>query len=704
MTASAAMKIRTDPAPTNKWFIAGTTYASIVFCGAAVYYGFSNENPVAHFQTAGIFLNLFAFAITGLIIFVFSYIETHEIKKTSILYHRMIFPIVVTLGSILFVVMMILTRIITDQFIFLIAGYITGAIAVVSYVGAGYLMYQLRDSESVHDFFRFAVAFWILACASISHILILPNPSSLWIISMSLMGISFLYANVATSYTYLLNVGVRKNLAYGVTIFLSALVVVPFVTARILDSIFLSTLFVEAGANVLIHFAAAILAGASAYAYHERIKYRSSPGQMWIVILLLYWSIAEVALILYGVLPGYPLGYVSKVPYVCGAMASAIVIPMSVRRTLNPQNQEKRNYTRIYSLTIFSSISMIIAGEILRNLILGIFGSSIATAASNAIMLSFSYISLFAILTYVLLLASASGGRLSFNSLGSGLIAVWVVITILKANYEAWTIGWWLAEITMILSIITFTLILVRLFIIDTNRAERRERRAIAFAHFLSEQIALRQTAAIDSLSRISMDATTGDSVLGSVSNAMSDISRANELSKYMEMFISGNEFEEGQIGPVSLRDSLYSALESAGLSSTRDSVQVGEGVQSIELKMEQDCTVQANSFLVDAFQYILEGISKRIGQFHDVSINIRENVDSSHYCICEMNMNIQVEEPDDMLGLFRRYVERGSLDAVELAYSKSIVRLLGGSMSLNAAITGNKIVSIVASIQLKKS
>ncbi|MCJ7817471.1 MAG: hypothetical protein MUP60_01355, partial [Candidatus Thorarchaeota archaeon] len=35
MTASSAMKIRTDPAPTNRWFIAGTTYASIVFCGAA---------------------------------------------------------------------------------------------------------------------------------------------------------------------------------------------------------------------------------------------------------------------------------------------------------------------------------------------------------------------------------------------------------------------------------------------------------------------------------------------------------------------------------------------------------------------------------------------------------------------------------------------------------------------------------------------
>ncbi|TFG97638.1 hypothetical protein E4H12_08105 [Candidatus Thorarchaeota archaeon] len=704
MTASAAMKIRTDPAPTNRWFIAGTTYASIVFCGAAVFYGFSNENPVAHFQTAGIFLNLFAFAITGLIMFVFSYIETHEIKKTSILYHRMVFPIVVTLGSILFVVMMILIRILTDQFIFLIAGYITGAIAVLSYASAGYLMYQLRDSESIHDFFRLGIAFWVLACASINHILILPNPSSLWIVSMSLMGISFLYANVATSYTYLLNVGVRKNLAYGVTIFLSALVVVPFVTARILDDIFLSTLFVEFGANVIIHFAAAILAGASAYAFHERIKYRPAPGQMWIIILLLYWTIAEIALIVLGILPGYPLGYVSSIPYVCGAFTSAIVIPMSVRRTLNPQNQQKRKYSRIYTLTILSSISIIIAGEMLRNLILGIFGPTIATAASNAIMLSFSYISLFAILTYVLLLASASGGRLSFNSLGSGLIAVWVVITILKANNEAWTIGWWLAEINMILTIIAFTLIMVRLFIIDTNRAERHEKRAIAFSHFISEQIALRQTAAIDSLSSISMDPTTGDSVLGSVSNAMSDISRANELSKFMEMFISGTEFEEGQIGPVSLRDSLYAALESAGLSSTKDAVQVGEGIQSIELKMEQDCTVQANSFLVDAFQYTLEGISKRIGKFHNVSINIIENADPNQYCMCEMNMDVHVEEPDNILGLFRRYVERGSLDAIELAYSKSIVRLLGGSMSLNAAITGNNIVSIIVSIQLKKS
>lgn len=345
-----------------------------------------------------------------------------------------------------------------------------------------------------------------------------------------------------------------------------------------------------------------------------------------------------------------------------------------------------------------------IIGEVIRNQILGIFGSATVSALSTAIMLSLSYVSLFAILTYVLLLSSISGGRLSFNSLGAGLISVWIIITIVKANYDVWTIGWWSAEIIMILSIITFTLIMVRLFIIDTIQAERREKRAIAFSQFLSEIISTHQTAAIDSLSNISMDATTGDTVLSAVSNAMSDISRANELSTHIETFISGEEFEDEQLGPISLRDSIYAALENAGLSSTADSIKVGDGVQSIELKMEQDCSIHANSFLVDAFQYILSGISKRIGSLNTLSINIDESNDPVHHCICEMKIDVHVEEPENILGLFERYVGRGSHDAVELAYSKRIIRLLGGTMSILATKSGEKSVSIIIGIQLRKS
>jgi hypothetical protein len=198
------------------------------------------------------------------------------------------------------------------------------------------------------------------------------------------------------------------------------------------------------------------------------------------------------------------------------------------------------------------------------------------------------------------------------------------------------------------------------------------------------------------------MNASIGDSVLRSVSTAMSDLSRANELSRYMEMFISEQKFEVGEIGHVSFRDSLYSALERTGLSSTN--VQIGKEVQSIELKMEQDCSVQANSFLSDAFQYILEGISKRIGQFQDLSINISESATRHNYCTCDMQMDIHVEEPNEILGLFERYIEGGPLEVVEIAYSKSIVSLLGGLISMSASKSGDNIVSIFVRIQLKMS
>ncbi len=705
MTASAVTKIRTDPSPTNRWFIAGTIYAAIIFSGAAIFYNFSNENPVAHYATSGVFLNLIAFATTGIFMLFFCLIERYEIKKTSILYHRMIVPVTVTISLFIFVTMLIGIRLVTNQSIFLIAGYITGTIAILSYLAAGYLMLSLRSSGSVHDTSRLALTFWLLAAASVNHTILLPSPSSMWILSISLMALAFLYANVATSYAFLLNVGVRKNLAYGVTIFLSALIVVPFLASRFMVVIFPVSIFIELGAKVTIHLAAAILAGASAYAFYERLRYRPSPGQRWIIFLLLYWMIAEVWLVFCHLSPSYQIVSESLVPYICGSIVSAIVLPMAVRSILRREPTENKRFHTFYASGLIGSALLIIVGEVLRSQLLLVLEIESIRAAGTSIMLSLSYFSLFVLLIYYLLLTSASGGRLSFNSLGTGLATIWVVVTILKANYATWTIGWWTAEIVMTLSIITFILILVRLYIIDTNRAEKREKRAVAYSRFLSEILSSHQTAAIDSLNDISIDSTASDSVLNSMSTAMSDISRVNELSKHIGTIIAGETFTQEQMEPVSLRDSIYSALKGAGVSPTKDSVKVGIGSQSIELRMEQDCTVLANSFLIDALQYILEGISKRIGNFDSVSISFKEECeDPNHQCICEINLDVQVEEPEKILGLFRRYVKRSSLDAVELAYSKLIVILLGGTMSWNATKSGEKSIVITASIQLQKA
>jgi hypothetical protein len=521
---------------------------------------------------------------------------------------------------------------------------------------------------------------------------------------MGLLIVSFLYANVAISYTFLQNVGVRRTIAYRTSIFLSIIVVVPFVAVRILDGLFPGTLFIDLGVKVVIHFLAAILVGTSAYVFYQRIKIRPSPGQIWIILLLLYWTVAELVLMSSHLIPGYGLVSETKIPYLWGAILSAILIPMSVRSTLHPNQTKERRLPPILALMVLLSALLLAVSEILRTYYISMTELALSSTINAGIMLSLSYLSMFAILMYVLLITSASGGNLSFDTLGASLAAVWVVITIIKTNYEVWTIGWWSAEIILLFSIIMFLIILIRFYFNDANRAMNRERTAVAFSSYLSSLISSHQRSAIDSLSDISMDATISDSTLTTISKAMSDISHANELSKHLDIFVSGKEFQKDQIEPISIRDSISSGLENAGLATSKDLVEVQEGGQSIELRMEKDCLVLGNSFLVDAFQNVLLGISRRIGHYDKVSIKIRDSYTDNSQCIVEMSLNVQVEDSDNVLGLFGRYIGEESLNAVEIAYSKRIITLLGGAMKLKASKIDDNMISIAIVIELQKA
>jgi len=704
MTASAVTKIRTDPSPSNKWFIAGTGYAAIIFCGAAILYTYFNDSPVAHADTSGVFLNLVAFVTTGIIMFMFSYIETHEVSKTSFLNSTLVIPAVIAIGTIVFVFMLVISRIITDQIIFLVAGYVIGSIAVVTYLAAGYLMFSLRKSESEHDTKRLALSFWLLAGASLNHTLILPAPSSLWVLSMGLLIIAFFYANIATSYTYLLNVGVQRTIAYVISIFLSIIVVIPFIAVRVFDSYFHGALIIDLGVKILIHLLAAILAGASAYVFYVRLRYRPSPGQIWIIMLLLYWTVAEFALMISHMIPGYGLVAETKIPYICGAIISAILIPMSVKSILNPYKMKERKLPPIFALTIVLSFSMLVVFEALRTYFISSIDLTLSSTIDTGIMLSLSYLSIFAILIYGLLVSSASGGRLSFDSLGAGLATIWIVVTIIKVNYEIWTIGWWSAEIMMVVSIIVFLLIVIKFYLTEANRSMKRESAAIAFSSYLSGLVASHQSEAIDSLSEIGKDTTISDYALNTVSKALSDISRANELTQHIGVFVSDDKFQEREIGPISIRDSLTSGLTRVGLTLAEDSVKVQEKGQSIELKMEKDCLVLGNSFLIDAFQKLLLGISRHIGHYDDVSIMIRDSKIDVSICVAEIKLNVHVEDSDNALGLFRRYIREGSLSAIEIAYSKRIFILFGGKMEIKAMKKDEKRISVEISIQLQKA
>jgi hypothetical protein len=699
-TTSAMNRIRTDPSPAHKIFVAGAIYASITFTGAAIFYIFNYEGVVIHSQTAGIFLNLVAYATTGLIMLFYSLWSQNPPKEDSIANSRFLIVIVVMISTAVFVLLMYVARLSLDQSIFLIAGYITGVTAILSYLIATITILKQTPSFTTHDSKRLGLVFALLAAASTIHTLILSSPSIFWMMSIALTAIAFFIAVVATGYPFLIDIGLDEKTAYGIVLTISALVFLPFLCAYFIENLVPIVTIVEFGTTLLVHMAATALAGSAAYALFMRSKYRSDYSYIPIVYLLIGWAVAETAIIVSHLTPIYGIAVESEIPYIFGTFISAVMLSVSIRRILSPPTDKDGLRTApLFILWIITCAIMIIFGEYLRLQLLNFFTSSFLDILGNAIMLCLSYITLFALLNYFMLIAGISGGELSIDTMTAGLTSVWVITVILKVNYADYTTGWWTAEAVMVIAVAFLPLTLLRMYLIDLQRKQELEKQATLYSRFLSTRIASLQTPAIDILESVSMDPTMSDEKLKSVSQALADIARANEFAKCMESIIVGERFSPQLLESIDLVDAIMN-----GLSKLTD--QEPSFTPLVYMNMKKgEAFVRANDFLVDAFQSVFQGILKRIGKTNLVNIEILSQMedDSQQFWTSQITIELESGDAFQKKALFDRYTKGESSEVMEFSYARRLVQLFGGIVRFEAAILQENAIVITITVSLLK-
>ena len=168
MAVSIANRIKLTASPSYSILMAGVGYAAIIFTGAAIFYKLAGNEPVIHIQPAGIFLNLVAFATTGITMAIFSHLETSPPNEESLWYKPHVAPLIVAVGTLVFLIMMIASRLIQNQIVFLVGGYLCGGIAIVCYVFAGVGILRQKGMVMSTDQKRLVLAFFLLAVAHIS--------------------------------------------------------------------------------------------------------------------------------------------------------------------------------------------------------------------------------------------------------------------------------------------------------------------------------------------------------------------------------------------------------------------------------------------------------------------------------------------------------------------------------------------------------
>ncbi|MHA1481228.1 MAG: hypothetical protein ACTSQZ_07385, partial [Candidatus Thorarchaeota archaeon] len=138
------------------------------------------------------------------------------------------------------------------------------------------------------------------------------------------------------------------------------------------------------------------LAAGSAYGLHIRNQRDTNSFHVPIILLLGYWSVAELFLAISHLVTIYGAPTESMVPYIVGSCITAIMLSISVRRILNPNRERTASISsKLLILSILLFALVIFAFEILNWQILSFFSTQFNTALGISIMLWFGFLSLF---------------------------------------------------------------------------------------------------------------------------------------------------------------------------------------------------------------------------------------------------------------------------------------------------------------------
>jgi hypothetical protein len=459
-------------------------------------------------------------------------------------------------------------------------------------------------------------------------------------------------------------------------------VFLPFLGAYFIETIVPVTTFVEFGATLLIHMAAIVLASSAAYTLFARSKYKDYSYNP-IVYSLTSWAVAEAAIVVSHLTPIYGALIESEVPYIFGISLSAVMFIISIKRLLTPSaDRDKPTSSHRYILWIFVCAIVIISMEYIRLQLLNFYTSTFLDILGNAIMLGLSYVTLFTLLTYFMLVAGASGGEISLDTLTSGLTSLWVIVVILKVNYADYTLGWWAAEALMVVAVAALPLTLLHMYLVDSQRKREIENQAAVYSRYLSTSIASLQTTVLDTLESMSMDPTLNESKLESVSGALADLARANEFAKYMESIIVGDRFSPDLVEPIDLVSVIMNGI--AKLTDQNPSF-----TPLVYMNMKKDeAFVVANDFLLDAFHSIFGGIISRIGKLNLVNIEISGGmINSQQSWTTKITTEVESAEALQKKTLFDRYTKGDYSEVLEFAYARRLIQLFGGTIHFEAAI-----------------
>ncbi len=508
---------------------------------------------------------------------------------------------------------------------------------------------------------------------------VLAEPSQLWVAAILFQAAGLIFIVGGTGYPFLVDVGVKRSLAYTIVVAISLSVVIPFIATQLIEAVSSFVSYVDIGATFLIHGNAAIFTGVVGTVLY----FRSRSGTSWyhspIVFLMFSWTILEVDIGVSRFSPVYGAQFEPFVAYVCGGLISVVTLFVAMRRILAPSREERpRLSVRLHLAGYVLVVVILILGEIIRSQLFQMYPDLFGANVAETIMLGTAFISTFALVSFVMLMAAETGGQYSVESVAVLSQALWIISMILKANFTYWSAGWWAAEGILLTAGIMLYVTMTYLYLDKNKEIREFKSRARVCSDVVESDIVDHQTETLSLLSGMSQETHMSDPGRKSLSGAMMRISHANDLTKAMGGLVGGEPYSPKDLEPTDVVDCVKWAA-------TRVSKAMPE--KKIEIKTNHEigeCFVSANGLLADLFFSLLRGLVRRAKDIVSVTATMTVlSEETPPMWEIRMTMLAAKTEAKRTRDLFEHYLETDTSEGLDFTLVRELTRLFLGRVHI---------------------
>ncbi|MHA2143466.1 MAG: hypothetical protein ACXADD_18470, partial [Candidatus Thorarchaeota archaeon] len=523
---------RRDPSAQNMIFFAALVTQSIIFIGSSVDHLLKLTSLDALKTMARVVSDVIEVSILA-VMFLSAIILSNRRFPTRVNTALILLIIVGSLSFYGFIYFVVLVPLSASEGLLIIIGSIGTLIAIVAFLLTGMITIKRQKESQKYDMILFLLSSAIFSLASIPLLLNLILPSFIWTLSLTLQAGGFFALTMSVAVPWQMDLGITRWRADASIATLLLLAFTPFIVFVLVESVTTEQgiKYILLGAYYLSHGEAAFLSGLIAFLVYAHSRRNPSPEYLPLIMLFISWAYMELHLVLFTDGTTLHAGAEPVLPYIIGSLLTIALLFWATQSIVKPPEQQSMRYSvRNIVLWIGFVISSVWVGELIRSQVIQGIPGVVDTPLAASFMLVGSLLAMFAFIYLEYLLTTKGGGWESAGVVTAGFLSLWIVRNILKAVFEEWTIGWWAAELLLLVGLVVGPVILGMLYLGSMFEAESSQRKATVYADLLGHDITNYLQAIQVALGIINLDDASADVKTKALQEARISLTRADHL------------------------------------------------------------------------------------------------------------------------------------------------------------------------------